>query len=163
MALTRARPVYGSPAARREVESIIGDRLRAPRNRSALHHDARKMRGDIARHKPPRGPFDIKLIDGGLVDLEFTVHVNQLGEHAGFGPRLGAAIRSQVDAGLVDRQLIDAHHLLSQLLIVLRLHANHGDEPAPEQQAAMARACGFECWAALTNAYDEARETVRRA
>ena len=162
MALTRARPVYGSRAARGEVKTIIDQRLRAPRDRAALLHDAVKMRGDIARHKPARGTFDVKLVDGGLVDLEFAVHVNQLAEHVGIGPRLGAAIRAQVSAGLADSAVIDGHQVLSRMLIVLRLLSPGGQEPAPEQRGVIAQACGFDDWRALTDAYAEARDAVRQ-
>ena len=162
MALTRARPVYGSDAAGKAVKSIIGQRLRAPRNRAALLLDALKMRGDIARHKPARGPFDVKLVEGGLVDLEFAVHVNQLAQHIGIHPRLRTAIRSLVSAGLMDAAVIPAHHLLSRMLVVLRLLSPHSQEPAPEQCGVIAQACGFDDWNALTIAYAEARETVRK-
>ncbi len=163
MALTRARPVYGPDAARKDVKTIINARLRAPRERDALLADALKMRGDIARHKPPRGPFDVKLVPGGLVDLEFAVHVHQLGRHAGIHPRLRTAIRSQVSAGLIDAAVIEAHETLSRMLIVLRLLSPLGLEPAPEQRGVIALACGFEGWEALVTAYDKAREAVKLA
>ena len=37
--------------------------------REKARADAAKMRGDMARHKPPSGPLDIKLGEGGLVAL----------------------------------------------------------------------------------------------
>lgn len=163
MALTRARPVYGSRSARAEVKRIIDQSLRAPRDRATLLRDAVKMRSDIARHQPARGDFDVKLVDGGLVDLEFAVHVNQLAEHSGIGPRLGAAIRAQIAAGLADMALIDAHQVLSRMLIVLRLLSPGGQEPVPERRGAIAHACGFDDWQDLTAAYAEARESVREA
>ncbi|KKC26753.1 hypothetical protein [Sphingomonas sp. SRS2] len=163
MALTRARPVYGSEDARREVKSIINQRLRAPRDRDALLRDAVKMRGEIARHKPPRGPFDVKLLPGGLVDLEFAVHVRQLDQHVGIHPRLRTAIRSQVSAGLMDAAVIAAHETLSRMLIVLRLLSHHCHEPAPGQRPVIALACGFDDWDALVAGYAAARATVDHA
>ena len=38
---------------------------------------------------------------GGLVDLEFVVHVTQLRHRTGFSPRLGEAIAMLVEAGLL--------------------------------------------------------------
>ncbi len=163
MALTRARPVYGSDAARREAKTIVGRRLRSPRGRGALLADAIKMRGEIARYKPPRGAFDVKLLPGGLVDLEFAVHVNQLDQHVGIHPRLRTAIRSQVSAGLLDPAMIGAHETLSRMLIVLRMLSPHCHEPAPEQRGAIAQACGFDDWAGLVEAYGAARATVHAA
>ena len=162
MALTRARPVYGSDAARQQVKSLVGRTLRSPRNRASLLLDAMKMRGDIARHKSARGPFDVKLVPGGLVDLEFAVHVNQLTHHIGLHPRLRTAIRSLVSAGLMPPALIGAHEVLSRIFIVLRLLSPHPGEPAFEQRGAIADACGFEDWDALSLAYDDARATVRQ-
>ncbi|WP_340315081.1 [protein-PII] uridylyltransferase family protein [Rhizorhabdus argentea] len=162
MALTRARPVYGADAARKQVKLTVDQRLRCPRNRAALLLDAMKMRGDIARHKPPRGPFDVKLVPGGLVDLEFAVHVNQLDQHVGIHPRLRTALRSLVSAGLMETAVIPAHEVLSRMLIVLRLLSPHSQEPAPEQRGVIAQACGFESWDLLTAAYAEARETVQK-
>lgn len=163
MALTRARPVFGSEAARSEVENIIGSRLRQRRNRTSLLADALKMRGDIARHKASRGPFDIKRVDGGLIDLEFTIHVNQLDHHIGLHPRLRAAVRSFVAAGLFDPAMIGAHQLLSRMLIVHELLSPHPMAPAPESRAVIAAACGQPGWDALVDAYDHARRTVRQA
>ena len=57
---------------------IIDETLRAAARPGPLTADAVRMRAEIARHKPPRGPFDIKLGAGGLVDLEFAVHTLQL-------------------------------------------------------------------------------------
>lgn len=162
MALTRARPVYGSDAARKQVKAVVGQRLRCPRNRAALLIDAMKMRGDIARHKPPRGPFDVKLVPGGLVDLEFAVHVNQLDQHVGIHPRLRTALRSLVSAGLMDAAVIPAHEVLSRMLIVLRMLSPHSQLPAPEQRGVIAQACGYESWDVLSAAYDQARETVQK-
>ena len=55
---------------------------------TASRRYAVKMRSDMARHKPPRGPLDVKLGPGGLVDLEFAVHVLQLTKHVGIATRL---------------------------------------------------------------------------
>jgi glutamate-ammonia-ligase adenylyltransferase len=52
------------------------------------------MRREMARHKPPKGPFDIKLGEGGLVDLEFAVHVLQLTHGTALEPQLDLADRS---------------------------------------------------------------------
>src|SRR3546814_5421681 len=73
LALTRARPVYGSAASRSALKSIIDETLHMTRDLPAFIRDAVKMRGDIARHKPPSGPLDAKLVGGGLIDLEFLI------------------------------------------------------------------------------------------
>jgi glutamate-ammonia-ligase adenylyltransferase len=163
MALTRARPVYGSDVARKAVKAIVRRRLRQPRDGNGLLLDAVKMRRDIARHKPPQGPFDVKLVRGGLVDLEFAVHVNQLGRHVGIHPHLRTAIRAQVKAGLLDPAVVGAHETLTRLLVVLRLLAPHGQEPVPEQRPMIARACGYDHWERLETDYGAARVIVQES
>src|SRR6185369_16808903 len=70
MALCRARPVFGSPELQERVAGMINSILRMPRDAQTVIRDATKMRADIAKHKPARGPLDVKLGPGGLVDLE---------------------------------------------------------------------------------------------
>src|SRR3954466_7156460 len=131
MALTRARPVFGSNAARAQVQAIVEDTLRRPREVTKLIADAAKMRGDIATHKPPAGPLDVKLIAGGLVDAEFTVHVLQLSQHVGFDPDLSTAIGMLEGEKLLVAGFGQAFALLTRMLITLRLVAPDSTE-APE-------------------------------
>ncbi|OHT21387.1 Glutamate-ammonia-ligase adenylyltransferase [Sphingomonas haloaromaticamans] len=161
MALTRARPVYGRPDVRAAIAGIIADTLGAPRDAGQLIADAVKMRGEMARHKPPSGPFDVKLIEGGLVDCEFAVHVQQLRHRTGFDPRLGEAIRMLVDDGLLSSDLAVAHALLARMLVTFRLVSPRGGEPLPVSRPLVAEACGQPNWDALVIAYDAARAVVR--
>ena len=78
MALCRARPVFGSPEIRTRAEASIGAILRMQRDPQKIIADAVTMRTEMERHKPPQSPLDVKLGPGGLVDLEFAVHVLQL-------------------------------------------------------------------------------------
>ncbi|WP_414902710.1 bifunctional [glutamine synthetase] adenylyltransferase/[glutamine synthetase]-adenylyl-L-tyrosine phosphorylase [Sphingomonas flavalba] len=157
MALARARPVYGSAAARAALADIVTDVLHRPRAAGEARRAAAEMRAEITRHKPPAGLLDAKLIPGGLVDLEFCVHVAQLENRAGFDPHLPGAIAALAAAGHLPAALGEANEMLTRLLVVLRLI---GQEPAPATQALAARACGFTDWAALLAAYAEARQTV---
>ena len=94
MALTRARPLTGSDAARDELQAIVDEVLGRPRDPDGAQADVLKMRADMAAHKPPQGPLDAKLLRGGLVDLEFLVHYLQLRERTGFDPDLGRAVEA---------------------------------------------------------------------
>ncbi len=160
MALTRARPVYGSAAARDEVARIVEQTLRRPRDIATLRADAVKMRGEMARHKPPAGIFDVKLADGGLVDCEFAVHVLQLSTGVGLDPRLRVALAQLADAGLVSADLADAYALLVRMLVTMRLVAPGSGEPPEPSRALVAQACGAADWAGLRAAYDAARAVV---
>lgn len=161
MALERARPVFGSAAARATLDGVIGAVLARPRDLVTLRADVAKMRGDIATHKKPAGPLDVKLIEGGLVDAEFAVHYLQLAERTALTPDLDRAARDLEGAGLLASGFGDAVALLTRMLIVLRLVAPGGTEPAEPSRALVAEACGQPGWAALMAAYDAARTLVR--
>jgi glutamate-ammonia-ligase adenylyltransferase len=160
MALTRARPVFGSPGARTAVQAIIDETLHRPRDLAKLRADAAKMRGDIATHKPPAGPLDVKLVEGGLVDAEFAVHVLQLGEKVGFDPDLAAAIATLEGQGLLAAGFGSAFALLTRMLITLRLVAPDSAEPTEASRTLVAYRCGHDDWGGLMAAYDAARALI---
>ena len=163
MALTRARPLYGSAAARAELAGIVTAVLSAPRDASKLRADVLDMRTTMATHKPPKGPLDVKLARGGLVDLEFVVHFLQLREGAGLTPDLGEAVRMLAGQGLVPDGLADAHDVLTRFLVAARLLAPDTQEPPESAKAALARACGMPDWAGLLAGLAEARAAVASA
>jgi glutamate-ammonia-ligase adenylyltransferase len=144
MALMRARPVYGEPGDRAALTAIIASVVAQPRDPATLCADALKMRGDIAQHKPAKGPLDVKLLRGGLVDVEFIVHVLQLRERVALTPDLRTAIAELASAGLVAADFGAAHDLLTRLLVAVRLMAPDGTYPPPASQPIVARLCGQE-------------------
>ncbi|HYI49103.1 MAG TPA: bifunctional [glutamine synthetase] adenylyltransferase/[glutamine synthetase]-adenylyl-L-tyrosine phosphorylase [Allosphingosinicella sp.] len=160
MALTRARPVYGSAADKAALAGIVEEVLGMERDPARVAADAASMRLEIARHKKPRGPFDIKLAPGGLVDLEFAVHTLQLSRRTAFAPRLGAAVAALVEQGLLPPEIADAHRLLVRLLVTLRLVAPDSAEPAPASRALVARACRTDGWEELLAAHEAARQSI---
>ena len=160
MALTRARPVFGSKAGRAQIMKVVGDILSAPRDADMLPADAAKMRADMATHKPPCGPLDVKLISGGLVDLEFCVHVAQLLYGEGLNPALRQAIGTLANNGRIPEGLDEAHALLVRMLVTLRLVSPSCDYPDDATKALVARACRQENWEALLEAYAAARQSV---
>ncbi|WP_116091510.1 bifunctional [glutamine synthetase] adenylyltransferase/[glutamine synthetase]-adenylyl-L-tyrosine phosphorylase [Sphingomonas crusticola] len=162
MALTRARPVFGSDEARASVQAIIDRTLRRQSDPEGLAADVAKMRNDIATHKPPAGPLDVKLIDGGLVDAEFTIHLLQLREKVGLHPDLTHAINVLATAGLIDPDFAKAFALLTRMLVTLRLVAPQSTEPPLASQALVAQRCGYDDWPALLDAYGEARALITR-
>jgi glutamate-ammonia-ligase adenylyltransferase len=160
MALTRARPLFGPSEARAELAAIVDEVLRRPRDPARVAADAVKMRAEIARHKPPSSPFDIKLGEGGLVDLEFLVQTLQLSHGIGLTPYMEQAITQLVEAGLLPAQLMDAHRLLTRLLVTFRLVSPRSAEPPPASRALVASACGLPDWDALLAAHDQARQSI---
>lgn len=163
MALTRARLVFGSPKARTETQAIIDVVLNRPRELAEIVAAATKMRSDIAEHKPPKGPLDVKLCEGGLVDLEFAVQVTQLAYRKALTPHLPAAIEALVEAGLLPPGLADAYRLLSRFLVTVRLVAPDLQVPSDPIRALIARACDQPDWEGLLAALDAARQSVSEA
>ena len=160
MALTRARPVFGSPEVRARASAVIADILGMKRDPKQVAADAARMRADMERHKPPAGPLDAKLGTGGLVDLEFAVHVLQLTRHQSLDPRLHKAVESLAADGLIDQKVANAQRLLTRFLVVLRLVAPRGDELTPQTCELVASACREPSWDALLAELKTARQCV---
>jgi [glutamine synthetase] adenylyltransferase / [glutamine synthetase]-adenylyl-L-tyrosine phosphorylase len=149
MALTRARAVYGSPQARDGVQAIVADVLGRPRDPGMLRRDVVSMRAEIARHKPPLGPFDVKLGPGGLVDYEFVEQFRQLG---------GAPEIKDGMSGLES-----ARDLLTRLLVTLRLVSPAMAAPPPVTRPLVARSCGASDWNELLERLAMARQEIGNA
>ncbi len=160
MALTRARPVFGSAEGRAGLQAVIDSTLSKRRDPARLVADAVTMRSEMASHKAPRGRFDIKLGAGGLVDLEFAVHTLQLKHNIGLHPHLEDALEELVAAGLVSDEIDPALRLLTRMLVMFRLVSPDSDEPPDETKPLVAAACGLGDWNALLAAHDAARQRV---
>lgn len=162
LALVRARPVYGSDAVRAATQEIISKTLRRDRDWAAFLSDAVTMRGEIAKAKPPKGELDVKLIEGGLVDLEFAVQVRQFRNPEAFDPRLAKSIEALIAGGHAPETLARDHALLTRFLVTLRLVAPELEDPAPASKALIARACCMENWEQLLEQYAATRQRVRQ-
>ena len=160
MALLRARPMFGSPEAKAALQSVIDDVLRRPRDPAAVTADAVRMRAEIAAHKRPRGPLDIKHGPGGLIDLEFAVHTLQLRHRVGLHPRLEVALAGLAEAGLVSPDIDPALRLLTRMLVMFRLVSPSTAEPPAATRPLVARACGLGDWDELLAAHDRARQSI---
>ncbi len=160
MALCRARPVFGSPQVREKVAAMIESILRMPRDPAKVIVDAVKMRADMERHKPARSALDVKLGPGGLVDLEFAIHVLQLTTGVGLDTRLEFALEALAGEDLVPANIADALKLLSRMLVMMRLVAPANVKPTPETWQLVAEACGAATWNELLAEHDAARQSI---
>ncbi len=163
MALTRARVLCGSPAARQDLEAIIASVLDAPRDSTELRASLLTMRAEMAAHKAPKGPLDAKLLRGGLVDLEFIVHYLQLRERTAFDPDLGVAIGQLIAQGLLPQTLAGAHDLMIRMLVSARLLAPDLQRPSAAAMAVLAQACGCDSGTSLLHQFSHARQSVARS
>lgn len=98
MALARARTIGGDQALCAEVETEVTAVLCLPRDAAKVMAEASEMRAMIEKEKPPRDLWDIKLVPGGLIDLEFIAQV--------------ATITGKVEAG---RRATGTAEMLSRL------------------------------------------------
>jgi glutamate-ammonia-ligase adenylyltransferase len=160
MALCRARPIFGSAQARERAANVIGEILRLARHPTQTARDATKMRAEIDRHKPPQSELDVKLGPGGLVDLEFAVHVLQLTHHVGLDPRLEVALQQLSGHHLVAENILAAQQLLTRMLVMMRLVAPGDVKPTAGTWRLVAEACGAGSWDELLAEHDAARQSV---
>lgn len=160
MALLRARPVYGSTAARAALTALLADLHRRPRAADVLVQEAAAMRARMAAHKPPSGPLDVKAGPGGLIDLEFALQVTQLQSGEGHDPAIGTALARLAAAGRVPADVVPAEALLTRMLILMRLAAPDGEPPTDAGRAMVAQGCGFDDWHSLLAAHAAARQQV---
>jgi glutamate-ammonia-ligase adenylyltransferase len=87
MALTRARVISGPPDIADEIEAIIRDVLRRPRERELIANDVLEMRQAIADEKGESDIWDLKYAAGGMIDIEFIAQFLQL-IHASAHPEI---------------------------------------------------------------------------
>ncbi|WP_043831346.1 bifunctional [glutamine synthetase] adenylyltransferase/[glutamine synthetase]-adenylyl-L-tyrosine phosphorylase [Muricoccus aerilatus] len=106
MALTRARPVAGPPALRKRIAECCRGALIAHAGPQAVA-DAIAMRARMIRDLPPEGPWDVKAIPGGLVEVEFIAQALQCA-HAATHPRILAPSTRDALANLARAGLLDA-------------------------------------------------------
>jgi len=143
MALSRARVIHGPPALVTRLVDIVKSTLCRPRDRETLVRDVADMRDRIARHAPPRSPWDFKHLPGGLFDIDFVAQYLAL-RHANQRPDLldphpAEMLRRAAAAGFIDRadaeRLRATRILLSDVQSLLRLTLD-GDESAFDESKA---------------------------
>ena len=119
------------------------------------------MRADMERHKPPRSALDVKLGPGGLVDLEFAIHVLQLTTGVGLdhAARRGArgARRGIFRSGKYCR--------CAKVAFPNAGHDAPGRSGATSSRLAetwqlVAEACGAASWDELLAEHDAARQSI---
>ncbi|NTF41371.1 bifunctional [glutamine synthetase] adenylyltransferase/[glutamine synthetase]-adenylyl-L-tyrosine phosphorylase [Rhizobium rhizogenes] len=130
MALSRARLIYGDEELVLNAERIIGEVLSVKRDVAKIAKDVREMRGLIEQEKPPESIWDMKLIPGGLIDIEFIAQYLRL-----IAPARGVGVDANglstaealklLGGSLMDRNDLDvcleALRLYSELSQLIRL------------------------------------------
>jgi len=163
MALTRARVVWADdPAFGETVTAALEAILRRPRPGVDIAADARRMRDLMARERPGRGAWDLKLAPGGQVDAEFVAQAGQLRAAA-----TGAPLTvSTLNALAGDPELAEAWRLQQALGQVLAAAFDETGDPSAEPEGfrrRLAEAAGAPDFDALTSRLAEVRAAARAA
>ncbi|MDN3568897.1 bifunctional [glutamine synthetase] adenylyltransferase/[glutamine synthetase]-adenylyl-L-tyrosine phosphorylase [Paeniroseomonas aquatica] len=87
MALTRARAVAGPPALKRRINEVLRASMVKPGAAAVALADATAMRLRMLKELPAEGPWDVKAMPGGLIEVEFIAQALQL-VHAPAEPRV---------------------------------------------------------------------------
>ena len=174
MALTRARIVAGDRRLGDEIAATIAAVLTRPRDKAKLAKDVKAMRELIAREKGDQDPWDLKLVSGGLIDIEFVAQYLTLGEASRVPALLNVSTRATLaaaaEAGVIARDdaeaLIAAHRLYTDATQVMRVAVAGPFDPATAASGVkrrIAAAAALPNFESLRGAVGEAREAVRRA
>jgi [glutamine synthetase] adenylyltransferase / [glutamine synthetase]-adenylyl-L-tyrosine phosphorylase len=138
MSLTRARVVAGDRGFGRDIQQAIQQSYTRDDQRVGLAKDVREMRKLIAQGKPAKGHWDLKLTNGGLVDIEFVTQY-LLMRHAArapdvLAPGIGAALARLASAKAISSNdaavLTDAWRLQTSLAQLIALGGSYPFDPA---------------------------------
>jgi glutamate-ammonia-ligase adenylyltransferase len=99
-------------------------------------------------------------VPGGLVDLEFSVHLLQLRERIGLDPHLPKAVADLVAGGVLAPGIAAANELMTRMLVTLRLVAPSSKEVAEASRPLVAQCCRTDNWETLLSEYEAARQCV---
>ena len=143
LALTRARVVWStSPAFAKVAARAVEAALRRPRDPVRTARDVKAMRALMDKERPAKGPWDLKLSRGGLVDIEFAAQHLQIvhaDEDGPLRPHTAEALLALRDAGLVSADLVGslerAWRLQQDLSQVLKVALPEGEDPSHEPEA----------------------------
>ena len=149
LALTRSRVVAGDSRLAAEVEAAIRTAVLTRRDPGALQADVRTMRALIATEKGEIDFWDMKLVAGGLLDLEFIAQYLVL-RFAEAEPSLllqapAAIITEARRLGLLDDKagalLLAAYRIQTDLSQLIRLTIEDRFDPAKAGAGVVRRLC----------------------
>lgn len=157
LALTRARVVAGPPSFRARVQAAIEEALVQPRDPDKVRADVLDLRARIGRDLAPQGPWDVKYLPGGLLELELLVAALQLlaarEAPSVLRPRVADAIGSLVEAGMLKPEegatLARADRLFRAVQGMLRLTVDRPRSADALSEAATQSLCRAAALAAL--------------
>jgi [glutamine synthetase] adenylyltransferase / [glutamine synthetase]-adenylyl-L-tyrosine phosphorylase len=171
MALTRARPVAGDETLFAEIEQDVSDILAMPRDAAKIAKDVAEMRAMIEAEKPPSDAWDLKLVAGGIIDIEFIAQFAVLTGNVE-GPANGqptAEVLAKLKPDFANPATIDglveAAHLYTGITQIIRLCLN-GDvkreDFPPGLSELLCRACDLPDLERVESQLAETAQSVRK-
>ena len=169
MALTRLRPVAGDETLGQRAVDIARDAILNGKPDDERKADILDMRRRLWKERPPRGDWDLKLVEGGLVDLEFVLQQAILlsGREECVTPTILDAIEALAGAGALQADeaetLSSAFSFLQSIQQIQRLAV--GAEVTSEQfseglKARFALATGCEDFRTLEERYSSVKQAI---
>ncbi len=110
LALTRARPVAGSPALMAELEDFRGQVLDMERDPARIRHDVAEMRAKLAAAKPGDGAWEAKSGAGRMTDIALVAQMLALLTQSR-GRRIFTQLEAGVAGGWISDDERDALHM----------------------------------------------------
>lgn len=171
MALSRIRVVVGDEELTQKIIRSAHANIEAWSSHETLTADILDMRQRIAKERQPKSKWDLKLAEGGLVDIEFVVQHEVL-LAAGDAPEVVQgnilqAIDSLKAAGRMPTDEItalrDAYSLQSKMQHAIRVMMTDVFDAESVSDGAkdwLARACGEADFGALEGALDKVQKAV---
>jgi glutamate-ammonia-ligase adenylyltransferase len=174
LALCRARVVWASTGAFADEAALAIERiLRRPRDASTCARDVLDMRALMAAERPASGFWDLKLGEGGMVDMEFCAQYLQLIAAASGGPlrqNTGEALEALIAADPSRKARLEtvrrAWRLNQNLSQLLKIALDDGESPDGEPnafKALLAKVGGSRGFADLKTRLTAARVAAREA
>jgi [glutamine synthetase] adenylyltransferase / [glutamine synthetase]-adenylyl-L-tyrosine phosphorylase len=171
LALTRARVLAATPGFMQAVGDEIVTALSRPDEPGKIRRDTVAMRDRLAQEMPPRGPFDVKHIAGGMMEVTFIAEALQLihgpTQPDLFRPNTAEALRALSEAGHLPPE--DASALIAADLLWRGIQGINRITGLPDAALAappamlvpLLRATGTPDLAALRGAMGKASRAVR--
>jgi [glutamine synthetase] adenylyltransferase / [glutamine synthetase]-adenylyl-L-tyrosine phosphorylase len=172
MALTRARFVGGDASLGADLAKTIRQTVTRERDSAKIAQETHAMRRLIAKEKGENDIWDLKLVAGGLIEIEFIAQYLQLAFAHDHPAILDVSTRKVVEeagrAGLITAEqaevLVDAHRLYTDATQFMRLSTSGPFDPAKAAAGVKRRigaASGFPDFEAFAAALGDARKSVR--
>ena len=140
MALTRARVIAGEADLMARVEDTIAEVLRRPRDQALVASDVLAMRQRLAKQAGSgnSNPWNLKMVRGGLLDIEFIAQFLQLSHGAAdsgvLAPNTVQSLSHLMRLGFLSRRdgdsLITASALYRDLMALFRIAVVGDFDPA---------------------------------